>query len=183
LLAGLRHLLDRPELADLVIPDLARWEDWSSMDRLVTLFKEADDKSSWVRVPVIQYLRACPLPEAAATIDELALIDPQAVKRASFFVPLGATAGKKPEPEADATAKDNATGDAAAAGEKPATAEGAKSTPAAEKPLTKKQPAAAEKKPVDAPAKSTEKRKSKSKAEASAAGTSEPAKPAPGGGK
>ena len=32
-------MLDRPQLADLVIPDLARWEDWSVMDRLVELFK------------------------------------------------------------------------------------------------------------------------------------------------
>ena len=30
LVAGLRHMLDRPELADLVIPDLARWQDWSA---------------------------------------------------------------------------------------------------------------------------------------------------------
>ena len=30
LLKGMRLMLDRPELADLVIPDLARWEDWGS---------------------------------------------------------------------------------------------------------------------------------------------------------
>ncbi len=64
LLEGLRLMLDRPQLADLVIPDLARWEDWSVMDRLVELFKNSDDESSWVRVPVVNYLRACPLPEA-----------------------------------------------------------------------------------------------------------------------
>jgi hypothetical protein len=53
LLAALRTMLDRAQLADLVIPDLARWEDWSVMDRLVELFKTADEESSWVRVPVI----------------------------------------------------------------------------------------------------------------------------------
>ncbi len=42
LLAGIRLMLDRPQLADLVIPDLARWEDWSVMDRLVELFKNAE---------------------------------------------------------------------------------------------------------------------------------------------
>jgi hypothetical protein len=88
LVAGLRHMLDRPELADLVIPDLARWQDWSAMDRLVALFKEADQNSSWVRVPVINYLRACPLPEAKVRIEELAKIDPDAVKRASSFFPF-----------------------------------------------------------------------------------------------
>ena len=44
------------------------------MDRLVKLFKNADDDSIWVRVPVINYLRACPLPEAKQHIEELAKI-------------------------------------------------------------------------------------------------------------
>ena len=40
LLEGLRTMLDRPQLADLVIPDLARWEDWSVIDRLVDAVQE-----------------------------------------------------------------------------------------------------------------------------------------------
>ena len=87
-LEGLRYMLDRPQLADLVIPDLARWEDWSQMEKLVQLFKEANDKSSWVRVPVINYLRACPKPEAKKYIAELEKIDPAAVKRANTFYPF-----------------------------------------------------------------------------------------------
>ncbi len=84
---AVRHMLSRPQLADLVIPDLARWEDWESMDQLVELFKTADDKSSWVRVPVINYLRACPLPKAKEHLAELEKIDPAAVKRANMFFP------------------------------------------------------------------------------------------------
>ncbi len=57
---AMREMLDRPQLADLVIPDLARWEDWTVVDRLVDLFKNADESSAWVRVPVINYLRVCP---------------------------------------------------------------------------------------------------------------------------
>jgi hypothetical protein len=98
LLAGFRLMLDRPELADLVIPDLARWEDWSAMPRLVELFKNATEESNWVRVPVINYLRACPLPEAKAQIDELAQIDPDAVKRANSFFPFAAGAPPVPPP-------------------------------------------------------------------------------------
>jgi hypothetical protein len=86
---AVRHMLKRPQLADLVIPDLARWEDWDSMDELVELFKTADDKSSWVRVPVINYLRACPLPKAKEHLAELEKIDPAAVKRANMFFPGG----------------------------------------------------------------------------------------------
>ena len=90
LIEALRHMLDRPQYADLVIADLARWEDWGSMDRLVALFKNATDETNWVRVPVIHFLKACPLPEAKARIDELAKIDPDAVKRANSFFPLAA---------------------------------------------------------------------------------------------
>ena len=89
LLKALHYMLERPQLADLVIPDLARWEDWSQMDRLVKLFKDADDKTSWVRVPVINYLRACPLPAAKEKIKELEKVDPAAVKRANTFFPFG----------------------------------------------------------------------------------------------
>jgi hypothetical protein len=93
---AMRHMLDRPELADLVIPDLARWEDWESLDRLVTLFKNADEKSSWVRMPVVNYVKACPLPEAKEKLKELEKIDPAAVKRANAFFPFG-----PPKPPAD----------------------------------------------------------------------------------
>lgn len=85
---SLELMLDRPALADLVIPDLARWEDWSVMDRLVEMFKTADEKTSWIRVPVVNYLRACPLPEAKAHLDELAKLDPDAIRRANTFFPV-----------------------------------------------------------------------------------------------
>ena len=58
-------------LPDLVITDLTRWEDWDSMPRLVKLFEEADSETSWVRVPVIHYLRACPLDEAKINLTKL----------------------------------------------------------------------------------------------------------------
>ena len=89
LVAALRIVLERPQLADLVIPDLARWEDWSVMPRLVQLFKDADESTSWVRVPVVNYLRACPQPEAKQYLVELEKIDPEAVKRATSFFPFG----------------------------------------------------------------------------------------------
>ncbi len=95
ILQGLRHMLSRPQLADLVIPDLARWEDWSVMDELVQLFKDADDKTSWVRVPVINYLRACPKPIAKKHIALLEKIDPTAVRRANTFFPFGASGPSK----------------------------------------------------------------------------------------
>jgi hypothetical protein len=110
---SLHHMLDRPELADLVIVDLARWEDWSVMDRLVDLFKKADDKSSWVRVPVVRYLMACPKPEAKKHLEELEKVDESAVKRAKTFFPFegseaaGAATSSidEPAPASDAIAE------------------------------------------------------------------------------
>lgn len=100
LVAALRLVLDRPELADLVIPDLARWEDWESMNRLIQMFKTAGKKSSWVRVPIVNFLRACPLPEAKEQLGELAKIDPEAVRRATTFFPFATgNRDKKPEDE------------------------------------------------------------------------------------
>lgn len=99
LVKSLHCMLDRPPLADLVIPDLARWEDWTVVDRLVELFKKADEKSNWVRVPVINYLQACPLPAAKKHLEELSKIDPDAFKRASsFFFPGGGAPAKPADP-------------------------------------------------------------------------------------
>ncbi len=86
IVVAIRHLLDRPKMADMIIPDLARWEDWSVMERLVQMFKDADEESNWLRVPVITYLRACPKPEAKVYIEELSKIDPESVRRADFFL-------------------------------------------------------------------------------------------------
>ncbi len=86
---ALRTMLDRPPLADLVIPDLARMEDWDSLDKMVDLFKNADEKTSWVRTPVVNFVRACPLPIAKEKMKQLEEIDPAAVKRANTFFPFG----------------------------------------------------------------------------------------------
>ncbi len=85
LVQSLHLVLEREDLADLVIPDLARWGDWSQIDRLVQLFTEAEDDNNWVRVPVVNYLRACPKPEAEAALEKLREIDPESVRRASSF--------------------------------------------------------------------------------------------------
>jgi hypothetical protein len=67
------------------------------MDRLFELYKTANEKNSWVRVPVVNYLRACPLPRAKELLQECEKIDPAAVKRANTFFP-GAPAAPTPPP-------------------------------------------------------------------------------------
>lgn len=92
LVKSLHPMLNRPELADLVIPDLAKWEDWAVMDKLFDLYKTANEKNSWVRVPVVNYLRACPLAKAKELLKECETIDPAAVKRANSFFPTAPAA-------------------------------------------------------------------------------------------
>ncbi len=96
LVQSLHHVLNRSDLADLVIPDLARWGDWSQIDRLVELFKQAEKDNNWIRVPVVNYLRACPKPEAAAALEQLKQIDPESVRRASSFLAIPAPAAPTP---------------------------------------------------------------------------------------
>ncbi|WP_233148621.1 hypothetical protein [Rhodopirellula sp. MGV] len=84
---SMHKVLEREQLADMVIPDLAKWQDWSQIDRLSKLFKEVDPKDNWLRVPVINYMRACPLPKAEAALKEFEEIDPEAVRRAKAFFP------------------------------------------------------------------------------------------------
>ena len=102
ILGSLRLMLDRPSLTDLVIPDLARAEDWSVMDRLFEIYRDADTESNWVRVPVVNYLRACPLPQAKVYLEQCEAIDPEAVRRANaLFNPRGRPAASEPAANAD----------------------------------------------------------------------------------
>ena len=94
LLNSMRLVLDNPEAADLILPDLTRWEDWEMLDRLVEMFKEADE-DSWIRDPVISYvLVASEQPgdvgnRATKALEELEEIDPKGVKRARTYASFG----------------------------------------------------------------------------------------------
>lgn len=87
ILQALRLVLDRPEVADLVIPDLARLEDWTVIDRIQALCLKPHQSDNWVRVPAINYLRQCPLDKAKAYIEQIKQIDPKAVERSFQFFP------------------------------------------------------------------------------------------------
>ncbi len=54
----MRLLLDRPELADLVIADLARMEDWSAQDRLMELYGAEGYDIPSIKRAVVRYMLA-----------------------------------------------------------------------------------------------------------------------------
>jgi hypothetical protein len=84
---ALELVLSELSLADLVIPDLARLQDWSHVSRMVELFSTATDENRFVRMPAINYLRACPLPEAELALAKCKAIDPEAFRRATVLFP------------------------------------------------------------------------------------------------
>jgi hypothetical protein len=100
-LQSLRLLLEEPKLADLVIADLARWQDWSVVDKLSQIFKDAQADNIFVREPIVNYLRACPLPEAAVAVKELEQIDPQACRRAATLAGLAGAIAAAPVASAE----------------------------------------------------------------------------------
>lgn len=104
LLQSMRLLLDNPEIADQVITDLTRWEDWSILDQLVTMFEEADE-DAWVRQPVISYLLiAAEQPaeigqRATAALKSLEKLDPKNVKRMRSRAAFSMLTKPKPKPK------------------------------------------------------------------------------------
>jgi hypothetical protein len=91
---ALGKILSRAELADLVIADLARWEDWSAIDRVVTLFETATEETHFIKPVVVLYLKACPLAEADTALNRLRALDPQTIRAAEaslLFYPGVAT--------------------------------------------------------------------------------------------
>ncbi len=139
LLAAMRMLLDNEEISDQVIPDLARWEDWSILDRLVSMFKESSE-DAWIRQPVISYLlTAAEQPaevgrKANAAIAELESLDPESVKRARSYMAFGMLAR--------GSASDATDPNAPAADDSPAVVQTPKDAQSAESSNTEGEPAA-----------------------------------------
>ncbi len=96
LLESMRLLLVRPSAADLVIRDLARWEDWSVLDQVIELFRQTSAENAFLRVPIVKYLQACPLPEAAAALAAIEVEYPDVVARANVL-PFELGQRRKPE--------------------------------------------------------------------------------------
>ncbi len=53
---SMRMLLDRPELADLVIADLARWKDWTVEDRLMKLYGQEGYDIPSIKRAIVRYM-------------------------------------------------------------------------------------------------------------------------------
>lgn len=159
LVKSLRLLLDDPEIADQVIPDLTRWEDWEVMDRLVDMFKKSD-QDGWIRQPVISYLLiAADQPgdvgeKANKWVAELEELDPEAVKRARSYLSFGIMARSggttTSQPGEGATVADESATEVAAADEEATPGPG--QAPESEPKASAEEPAADETTAQETPA-------------------------------
>ena len=96
---SMRLLLDRPELTDLVVADLARWDDWSVLNRLMGMYGTGDYDIPSIKRAIVRYLLVASKgknkkgggPDAATTekakemLDKLRKEDPKTVKSAERF--------------------------------------------------------------------------------------------------
>ena len=89
---AVEHLLDRPSESAAAITDLARWQDWTVVDKIAPLYERKDDNDAFIQRAVIGYLLACPLPAASKALEQLRQHDPQGVADAEKT--LAALGGK-----------------------------------------------------------------------------------------
>lgn len=95
---AMRTLLDRPELADLVITDLARWGDWEVMDRLLEMYGAPSFDNNQTKRAIVRYLLSMSklkpgddpaiaenVQKAKAHLEALRAKDPETVKQAEKF--------------------------------------------------------------------------------------------------
>ena len=95
---SMRSLLDRPELADLVVADLSLWKDWSVQDKLLELYDHDDYNIPSIKRAIIRYYMASAkdmpkdatkppehVARAKSILDQLREKDPQLVKEAERF--------------------------------------------------------------------------------------------------
>jgi hypothetical protein len=95
----MRELLVRPELTDLVIIDLTRWEDWSIADRLMEMYDAEQFNVPSIKRAIVRYYlvaerakadsEAAQLPESARKakqyLAQLREEDPKTVQAAERF--------------------------------------------------------------------------------------------------
>lgn len=91
---SMRLFLDRPEIADKAIVDLARWEDWSIQDRLMALYDTKDFDNRYVRKAIAGYFVTATKAKSADTklqarknLDKLRERDPAMVKDVERHMP------------------------------------------------------------------------------------------------
>ncbi|MBI3861831.1 MAG: hypothetical protein HY290_08035 [Planctomycetia bacterium] len=97
--AAMRLFLDRPEVSDLVISDLARWKDWTIQERLRELYGAEEYNIPSIKRSIVRFMIASTkdvpagggetpgkhVAEGARYLDELRKLDPKIVNEAERY--------------------------------------------------------------------------------------------------
>lgn len=95
---SMRLLLNHPDVSDLVISDLARWQDWEIVDRLMEIYKDDEYDIPTIKRSIIRFMVFCgnsapkdgPVPahvkKANQYLAELEMTDAKLVREAKRFL-------------------------------------------------------------------------------------------------
>ena len=86
LLQSARLFLDRPDIADVMIVDLARWGDWSIADKLLGLYQSEKDEHRFLRMPIAAYFLSFPISKSRPYLKKLKIKDLEAFERAESWL-------------------------------------------------------------------------------------------------
>jgi hypothetical protein len=84
--AAVAHVLDRPEFAADVLPDLARWKYWTPVKQVAANYERKEYSDSFTRRAIVGYFKACPEPAAAVALGHLRRIDPKGIAEAEKYL-------------------------------------------------------------------------------------------------
>ena len=95
LLQGVCELLKQPDIADLAIEDLRKWQQWQVADKVLGLKDEASHNVPIIRRAILRYALSCSGNAAAAAyVAEQRQKDPRMVSDAEELLKLEATAAQ-----------------------------------------------------------------------------------------
>lgn len=80
---SMRLLLNRPAIVDLIIPDLARWKDWDSCERLYKMYGEERYDQRAIKLAIVKFLY-----HASKDMPKDATEEPEHVVKAKKFLEL-----------------------------------------------------------------------------------------------
>jgi hypothetical protein len=87
---AMRRLLARPEFARAAIIDLARWQDWGALGRIVALYQDPAYADPATQRAIIGFVLTCPEAAAATELARLRKLDPARVAETErLFMVLG----------------------------------------------------------------------------------------------
>src|SRR5206468_2230962 len=95
LVAGVASALDNPDMADIAMEDLRKWQRWELCDRILALCAKEGYDSPITRRAVLRFALCCPGDRARALVRAQRRVDAELVNDTEELLKLE-TAGKAP---------------------------------------------------------------------------------------